>query len=329
MIRILCWDQQGNLEKDKSVEACADILQTPEKTLWMDFCRSSPATSRVVFQDIFKFHSLAIDDALEETHAPKIDDWEDYVCLVTQMIKAEDRIDSDLITQEVDIFIGRNYIITYHPEESGTVDKVWEAFQMADGRHNHSPENILYLLFDETATDFMENISTMELRLSVLEDQLFDNPSPSILEEIFSLKRSILQLQKSVGPQREVLNKLSRGDYPVIGNQSSMYFRDVYDHFSRLYEIIENLRDLTGNALEIYLSVVNNRMNGIMKTLTIITTLFMPISFLAGFFGMNFFAPIEHYVWWTSTPVLVTVILASILFPAVMVFYFVKKGWMK
>ena len=162
-----------------------------------------------------------------------------------------------------------------------------------------------------------------------IEDKLFDNPDNALLEDIFSLKRNILNLKQSISSQREVLNKLARGDYPIFGTRTNMYFRDIYDHFTRLYEIAVNVQDLTNNTLEIFLSTINNRMNGIMKTLTIITTLFIPISFLAGFFGMNFFAPIEQYAWWTSTPVLVIVIAASVLFPLVMLFYFFKKGWMK
>jgi len=329
MIRILTWDQQGNLEQNTSLEDCAKVLAAPEMTLWMDIFQTSYETSQAVLRDIFRFHPLAIDDALEETHVPKIDDWGDYLCLVSQMIHSGHEMNSDQITQEVDIFVGKNYILTYHQEESETVDKVWKGWEIQNGYHEYKPVNILYQLLDETATDFIISTDQMELILNDLEDQLFDNPSPSVLEEVFSLKRSILQLHKNIVPQREVLNKLSRSDYPIIGNDSSMYFRDVYDHFMRLFEIIENLRDLTGNALEIYLSVVNNRMNGIMKTLTVITTLFMPISFLAGFFGMNFFAPTENYTWWTSTPVLVVVILASVLFPVILFLYFVRKGWMR
>lgn len=329
MIRLLTWDQQGNLEQNTSFKDCAKVLAAPEMTLWMDIFQTSYETSQAVLRDIFTFHPLAIDDALEETHVPKIDDWGNYLCLVSQMIHSGHEMNSDQITQEVDIFVGKNYLLTYHQEESETVDKVWKRCQMNNSNQKYEPVSILYLLLDETATDFIFSTDQMELTLNDLEDQLFDNPSSSVLEKIFSLKRSILQLQKNIAPQREVLNKLSRGDYPLLGNQSSMYFRDVYDHFMRLFEIIENLRDLTGNALEIYLSVVNNRMNGIMKTLTVITTLFMPISFLAGFFGMNFFAPIENYTWWTSTPVLVVVILACILFPVIMFLYFARKGWMK
>ncbi|MFN2304152.1 MAG: CorA family divalent cation transporter, partial [Anaerolineales bacterium] len=132
-----------------------------------------------------------------------------------------------------------------------------------------------------------------------------------------------------VVPQREVLDKLARGEYQVLGKVANIYFHDVYDHYVRLYEIIENLRDLTNSTLEIFLSVVNNRMNGIMKTLTVITTLFMPISFLAGFFGMNFFKPVLDLGHWTSTPVFPIVLGAMIIFPFTMLFYMLKKGWMK
>jgi magnesium transporter len=181
---------------------------------------------------------------------------------------------------------------------------------------------------DETASDYIIKTDQIALVINEIEDQLFDNPDSSLLAQIFTLKRSILNLRQSINPQREVLNKLARGDYPILGGYSSMYFRDVYDHFFRLFDIAENLQDLTSNTLEIFLSTINNRMNGIMKTLTIITTLFMPISFLAGFFGMNFFAPDKNFTWWTSTPVLVFVIAASVLFPLSMLMYFYKKGWM-
>ena len=199
-----------------------------------------------------------------------------------------------------------------------------------DPRHfERGPAFILYLLLDEAANDYIKCTDKLDLQLNSLEDALFDNPDPSLLETIFSLKRDILHIRQGVGPQREVLNKLARGDYQILGRESVMYFHDVYDHFLRLYDLIENLRDLTGNTLEIFLSVVNNRMNGIMKTLTIITTLFMPISFLAGFFGMNFFAPPESFQVWTSSPVFYAVLGASILFPVAMLIYFYRQGWMK
>ncbi len=329
MIRISNWDDEGNLDEDRAVADCSEILASPDNLLWMDIYDSSYEESHAILQDIFGFHPLAIDDALEETHVPKVDDWGDYLYLVCQVINPGQKSISKLVTQEVDIFIGSNYILTYHLEESETIEKVWQRCRVNKDYHQRGPVNILYLLLDETASDFITSAGHLDLTLNNLEDRLFDNPHPSILEEIFSLKRSILDLRQSIGPQREVLNKLARGDYPILGQHSNIYFRDVYDHFIRLYEIIENLRDLTGNTLEIFLSLVNNRMNGIMKTLTIITTLFMPITFLVGFFGMSFFKPALDRINWISQPIFFIVLLAIISFPIGMLIYYYRKGWMR
>jgi len=327
MIRISNWDREGHLQEDLSLADCSEILASPDNLLWMDIYDSPYDESHAILQDIFKFHPLAIDDALEETHVPKIDDWGDYLCLVIQVINPGHEMEPELITQEVDIFIGENYFVTYHPKFSETIEKVWKKCQMNMKHQDRGVANILYNLLDEDANDYILNTDQLDLTLNDLEDRLFDNPDPALLEDIFSLKRSILHLQQSIGPQREVLNRLARGDYPILGQHSNMYFRDVYDHFIRLYDIVENLRDLTSNTLEIFLSLVNNRMNGIMKTLTIITTLFMPISFLASFFGMNFFKPEISLTEWTSEPAFYIVLIASILFPVGMLIYFSRKGW--
>src|SRR3972149_3959817 len=138
----------------------------------------------------------------------------------------------------------------------------------------------------------MPVVEALDDEIDLVEDQIFNNPNPHVLENIFTLKRAALHLRRIIGPQREVLNKLARDDYPAIDARAKVYFRDVYDHLVRLHDVTESLRDLVSGALDTYLSVVNNRMNDIMKTLTVITTLFMPISFLVGFFGMNFFQPI-------------------------------------
>jgi magnesium transporter len=330
MIKSLVWTKNGEVQSDLQQENYKECLASPDHLIWVDIFDSPYDESLFVLKNIFGFHPLAIDDALEETHVPKIDDWEDYLCLVCQLIEPNQPHEvPELSTQEVDIFIGRNYMLTYHKTLNETIDAIWERCSKNNLLYLRGPANLLYLLLDESASDYILKTDQIALIINDIEDQLFDNPDNALLEDIFSLKRSILNLRQSISPQREVLNKLARGDYPILGGQSSMYFRDVYDHFFRLFDIAENLQDLTNSTLEIFLSTINNRMNGIMKTLTIITTLFMPISFLAGFFGMNFFAPVENYTWWTSTPILVIVILASVIFPLGMLVYFVRKGWMK
>ena len=330
MIRNTLWTKEGSVQENLPLENIKALLSSPDHLIWVDIYNAKYEDSLSVLRDIFNFHPLAIDDALEETHVPKIDDWDDYLCMVFQAINFIDQLEiPELLTQEVDIFIGKNYILTFRETQNNTIDKVWDRALKNNRLYERGSVNILYLLLDETASDYIIKTDQIALVINDIEDQLFNNPDSALLEQIFTLKRNILNLRQSISPQREVLNKLARGDYPILGGHSSMYFRDVYDHFFRLFDIAENLQDLTSNTLEIFLSTINNRMNGIMKTLTIITTLFMPISFLAGFFGMNFFAPDKNFTWWTSTPVLLFVIAASVLFPLSMLIYFFKKGWMK
>jgi magnesium transporter len=137
-----------------------------------------------------------------------------------------------------------------------------------------------------------------------------------------------LTLRRIIGPQREVLNKLGRGDYPVIPAGYGVFFRDVYDHLVRMYDISESLRDLVGGALDTYLSVVSNRMNEVMKTLTVITTMFMPVSFLAGFFGINFFQPVFRLDAWTSRGAFVALMAIMLLLPVGMFLWMRKRAWM-
>jgi len=187
----------------------------------------------------------------------------------------------------------------------------------------------LYELADGIVADYMIVVDNLDDVIDRIEDEVFDRPTPYTLEQIFRLKRAVLNLRRIISPQREVLNKLARDDYPVIDVKDRVYFRDVYDHLVRLYDINESLRDLVGGALDTYLSVINNRMNEIMKTLTVITTLFMPISFAAGFFGMNFFQPVEDPLKiWSSTPVFVLALLGMFLTLIGMYLWIRRRGWM-
>jgi len=329
MIKILSWKPTGEIHTNLTLEECRRELKTPENLFWVNIYDSSNAESTDVLDGVFNFHPLAIADALEETHIPKIDDWHDYISVVIRVIDPIVDSDSEMVTQEVDIFIGKNFIVTYHFDESNTIQRALEVAQRDERSLARGPVYLLYLLLDETASNFILNTDRLETELNDIEDQLFNNPDPSLLEDIFALKRSVLHLRQSISPMREVLNRLARGDYEILGHNPSMYFQDIYDHFLRLHEMTENLRDLAGSTLEIFLSVVNNRMNSIMKTLTVITTLFMPISFVAGFFGMNFFKPSAGFDAWTSSPIFLIAMLVMIAFPTLMLLYILRKGWMK
>ncbi len=308
--------------------AIRQILNEGHELIWLDLNHDDPDTTRKIMEECFHFHPLAIDDALVETHMPKIDDWGDYLYLALEGVQTGQPLDDLNKSLELDIFMGKAYLVTYHPEQINAVEVVWKNCQRDARLLQRGVNYLLYQIMDELANEYMLLIDKLDEKVEDIEDQVMEKASSDMLQEIFGIKRSLLNMRRIVSPQREVLNKLSRGDFEVVGQKERMYYRDVYDHMVRVQDITENLRDLVSGALDTYLSVVNNRLNDIMKTLTIITTLFMPLSFLTGFFGMNFFEPLGNLRAWTSSPSFFVVMTIMIGLPIGMFLWMRKRDWM-
>ncbi len=327
MFRALYLDSSGKLKNDLQPIDVAFALRDDQGLLWVDFDHTPPQESEPVLTKTFKFHPLAVDDALRESHIPKLDDWGEYLYIVLHAVAIDAQDHRRVDTKELDIFIGKNYLVTHHEEPIDAIERVWTSLQR-DQRHLKSgPDHVLYRLADEIAGSFMPVVEQFDEEIDEIEDAIFDRPRPSTLEHIFVIKRSVLYLRRIIAPQREVLNKLARDDYDVIDEHDRVYFRDVYDHLVRMYDITEGVRDLVSGTLDTYLSVTSNRMNDVMKTLTIITTVFMPISFLAGFFGMNFFQPAYPLEEWTSLPAFMITMAIFIATPIGMLTWMRKRGW--
>ena len=328
MIRSLYQRQDGSIRTELEPGEFTTALQDAEAMLWVDFMGEAPDVCEPILRETFKFHPLAVDDALQESHIPKIDDWGDYLYIVLHAIDFDPQDGGHVDTLELDIFLGKNYIVTHHDEPIPTVDRVWASCHRDERRLKKGGDHILYQLADELAASYMPVVEEIDEAVELIEDRIFDQPTQAMLEQLFKLKRVLLHMRRIVTPQREVINKLARDDYEVIDAKDRVFFRDVYDHLVRLHDINESMRDLVGGALDTYLSVVNNRMNEIMRTLTVITTLFMPISFLAGFFGMNFFQPVAPLEQWTDKPALWLTIGAMILVPVSVYTWIRHRAWM-
>ncbi len=294
----------------------------------VDFEGTPPEEYEPLLREVFHFHPLAVDDALQESHVPKIDDWGSFLYIVLHSVTFDQQSHEEIATWELDVFLGANFMVTHHDHPIAAIERTWNACHRDERHLKNGADHLLYRLADEVVASYMPVVEEMDDEIDQIEDHLFNQPRPEIIEHVFALKRAALQLRRIIGPQREVLNKLARDDYAVIDSRARVYFRDVYDHLVRLHDITESLRDLISGTLETYLSVINNRMNDIMKTLTIITTLFMPISFLAGFFGMNFFAPGTPLPGWTSMPAFIFTIVLTLAFPAGMFYWMHRRGWM-
>jgi magnesium transporter len=328
MIRSLYFNADGKAQTDLSQEQLATALHDSQGILWVDFEATPAETDEKLLMSVFGFHPLAVDDALQETHVPKVDDWDDYLYIVLSAVVFEEKDGSLVDTQELDVFLGKNYIVTHHDQPIAAIQRVWTACQRDDRHLRRGVDHLLYRITDEVVAQYMPVVEEIDDEIDKIEAEIFDDPGPEILEHIFTLKRAVLQMRRVIGPQREVLNRLARDDYVVIDARTRVYFRDVYDHLVRLHDLTESLRDLISGALDTYLSVINNRMNDIMKTLTVITTLFMPISFVVGFFGMNYFYPIAQTDAWTNLPSFVATMLVLVLLPAGMFIWIRRRGWM-
>jgi magnesium transporter len=327
MIRSLFYQQDGSLIDNIPPDEFQALMGQPKGMLWVDFQGESPEVCEPILAQIFKFHPLAIDDALQETHIPKLDDWDDYLYIVLAALTLEPG-SGNVETNELDVFLGQHYIVTHHDMPIPAINRVWEMARKDIRQIKSGPDHLLYSISDELVVDFMHTVDEIDEEIELVEDQVILEPTPAMIERIFTLKRATLHLRRSLSPLREVFNKLARDEYRMIDRKDKVYFRDVYDHLVRLHDISESLRDMAGGVLDTYLSVVNNRMNEIMKTLTIITTLFMPLSFLSGFFGMNFFLPKVPITSWMEEPVFFGVLGILVLTPLIMFLWVRRRGWM-
>ena len=327
MIRSLYYVPGQPIREDIPPKEFPELIQNQQGLLWVDFVSEPPEVCRPILQD-FKFHYLAINDALQETHVPKLDDWGDYLYVVLNYMNAEEKGDAwNTEVDELDIFLGKNYVVTHHDYPVSAVDETWNACHRDERNLQAGADHLLYRITDNLVAAYMPAVEKIDSAIDQIEDQVFDRPSPRTLERLFGLKRVLLAMRRILLPQREVLNKLARDDYKVIDPKDRIFFRDIYDHLVRLHDLNESLRDLVGGALDTYLSVINNRMNEVMKTLTIITTLFMPLTFVTGFFGMNFFEPLGLMKEWTTTQVFYIVLAINLLLPIGMYIWMRRRTW--
>ena len=327
MMRILYMSESGQVQNLTELPPHWHT-ETPDGLLWIDLheSKSSPEIEQLLSQR-FGFHPLAIDDALNETHLPKVDDWESYLYIALQDL-TYDSASAMMTMSELDLFLGAHYLVTYHFGDVTAVNRVWQLC-LRNGRWlQNGADHLVYRLIDEMVNNYTAVLEQLESQIVQLENQIFSQHSPALLENMTHQKRTMLKIRQVLAPQREVVNKLARDSFSVISEKDQIYFRDVYDHMVRLTNDSDSVRDLLTGNMELYLSVVNNRMNDIMKTLTIITTLFMPLTFITGFFGMNFFQAVLPSEQWTGPGILILVLASMVLLPVVMFYWMRRRAWM-
>ncbi|MBW7883854.1 MAG: magnesium/cobalt transporter CorA [Caldilineaceae bacterium] len=289
MIRIICRRGDGRVAMDVPVSELAHLLQEPDTSTWVDLQAPTEEEYKRVLQDVYDFHPLAIEDAIRDLHLPKLDDYGSYLYLVFHTVSLGDE-PMDVHTDEIDVFLGENYLVTIHEAERRSIERCWYAQHHSQAGLARGAAMLLYELLDSQVDTYIPIIDSFEEQLEKLGDEIFlsSDSEKEMLDRLLTAKSSSLRLVRILAPQRELLGRLSTGDYGVIPTTVRMYFRDVYDHLARLVNLAESMRELSSSTIETHLALANNRMNEVMKMLTMVSTIFIPLSFIAGVYGMNF-----------------------------------------
>ncbi len=324
MIRVIFRDADGTTTCDASIEQLPQLLNVEHGAVWVDMQTPSEEDYKFVLERTFHFHPLAIEDAINDIHLPKLDDYGAYIYLVFHTVALGNE-PMDIDTEEVDVFLGLNYLVTIHDQPRRSIDRAW------DGEYHHlnglarGPAMLLYELLDSQIDSYIPIIDAFEDQLERLGDDIFlsNENERVLLNRLLTAKSSSLRLQRILTPQRELLGRLGANEYRAVPAPVRIYYRDVYDHLARLANLAESTRDLAGSTIETHLALVNNRMNEVMKLLTMISTIFIPLSFIAGIYGMNFdFMPELHWRWGYLMVWCVFLLIA-----AAMLLFFRRRRW--
>lgn len=272
----------------------------------------------------FGLHPLVLEDIANTDHRPKAEDFGEYLFVVVKML-AYDEENDEIDTEQLSIILGADYVLSFQEKAGDVFDPVRNRIKNSKGRIRKAGADYLaYALLDAVVDNYFAILEKIGEQVGSLEEDLLQNPTPETLQHIHELKREMILLRKSVWPLREVVNALGRGDTPLIRETTGIFLKDIYDHTIQVIDAVETYRDVLSGMLDLYLSTVSNKMNEVMKVLTIIATIFIPLTFLAGIYGMNF-RHMPELGWRWSYPAVWLVVVALAL---LMVLFFKRKKWL-
>jgi len=235
----------------------------------------------------FSLHPLILEDIANTDQRPKLDDYETYLFLVLKLLLVTDR--QEIAVEQVSLVLGRDFVLSFQESGIDIFKPVRDRLHGGIGRLRHSgADHLLHALVDAIVDQYFAVLELLGEKIEVLQDLVVSDPNPETLRQIHALKRQLLFLRRAVWPLREAMNNLSRSECPFLQESTKVFFRDVYDHVVQIVDTIETLREMVSASLDIYLSSISYRLNAVMKILTIITTIFMPLTFIVGIYGMNF-----------------------------------------
>lgn len=298
MINILTSDESGCIQHVSLAELGPLLSERPDMRYWIDLDDPTTEEEEAILRTTMAFHDLAIMDCRRERlnpdgsdHLPKVEDYGGYVFSIINPIALVDTPPGEvpeIETQQMNVFLGEHYIVTHHYEHSGAIEEVMASCRKNRHLLQRGPDYIYHLILDAIVDNYTPILDAYDVLVEDLEDEIFKGVSKTTLPRLLKMKRQVFQLRRITTYQREMVYRLSRGEFPLITLEEIAYYRNVFDHLVRAAELAESYRDILTGLLDAYLSMTSNRLNEIMKVLAIISTFFLPLTFIAGVYGMNF-----------------------------------------
>ncbi len=323
-ITIMDYDQTAFQEKEvQTVEECFPFKETPTVT-WINIDGLHEVTITEKIGKHFGLHPLIQEDILHTGQRPKMEDFDSYILIILKMLHFDDE-SSTVRTEQISLILGPNFVISFQEIEGDVFDPLRERIRTGKGRiRRMGADYLAYALLDSVVDHYFILLEKCGERIELLEEELALNPKPETLQAIHDLKQEIIFLRKSVWPLREIISGLERAESSLIHDNISMYLRDLYDHTIQVIDSVETYQDILSGMIDLYLSSISNKMNEVMKVLTIFASIFIPLTFMAGIYGMNFeFMPELKMRW--AYPALWGAMIAV---TAVLLTFFKRKKWL-
>lgn len=305
---------------DKTVKKAkiTELNKIKNKQLWID-CTNITKEEAKLLKTIFDLHPLTKEDILNSNTRIKTEEFNNYLLCVFYGIQKTKKIE----LTEIDFIIGKNFIISNHIKQLEAVEEIKKNNEKIENLFKKGNDFILHKLLDNEIDNYFPVLDKLDDQIEFIEDQAIKRPKPKLLSKVLELKRLIVRIKRTTLPQREKISFLTKGDCKFISKKSLPYFRDVYDHAIRVSDIIDNCRDSIGNAFDVYMSTISNSMNEVMKVLSVIATIALPLTVISGIYGTNFdVLPGQHFLFgfWIM-------IFAMILLSLGMIYFFKRRGW--
>jgi len=322
-INYIDYDKDSHQEKEIiNIDECFKLKESPTVS-WINVEGLSNIELIDQMGKIFEIHPLIQEDIVHTHQRPKIEEHEKTLYIVLKMLKYNDT-SQEIESEQISIVLGENYVITFQERQGDVFEPIRTRLKNELGRiRNMGADYLAYALIDIIVDNYFMILEKVSDRIEIIEEELVNQPSENTLQEIYALKNEMIFLRKSVWPLREVVNRLEKNEIQFITQSVKLYLRDVYDHTIQVIETVETIRDMLGGMLDIYLSSISNKMNEVMQVLTIIATIFIPLTFIAGIYGMNFEYMPE--LGWRNGYFIVWFVMIAI--AAYMVYFFKKKDW--